>query len=274
MRYWQEKTDKHIRLADTDVYKTYPVIARGLNKHGYVDAPLQPTEVLYMGTCDIMSSITDPDRRWCAQFHTALSGNAPLVSIGSSAAGFPTQIRRLLSFVKNYGPPATLMMTVARPDGLEYVNSRGECYNVNSRIGTPQFLNRRGMLLEQDYRDWCTQTSQFQGFQTAQQFRYTLEERFSFLETICLAYNIRLQWTFNLSDAAIVMLHRYLTELECVPPAMKSWINTPIGPWVLSRTTTCSASSRILSDGFGKTLSVRCRRTTSSSKNSSRAMTS
>lgn len=221
MSYWNEINDNHIRLIDTDVFKTYPVVKGRVNKHGYVDAEFQPSQVLYMGTCDIISPIEYPSNRWIEKLHTARSADIPLIAIGSPAAGIQSTIRRLYSYIKNFGPPKTLYLTLARFDGYEYVNKSGRCYNVNSRIGTPQYLKKRALLADDEYNVWIKQIDAYKNLYNIHNNRYLLEERFAFLETICTTYNIKLQWTFNPSDACIVVLHRNIDIFDDISPFMK-----------------------------------------------------
>jgi len=221
MKYWGEKADTHIRLCDTNVYQGYPCVSGKVNEHGYVDAPLGKSDVLYMGTCDIMSSVPVPEQRWVALLHNKKYSSLPFMTIGSSAAGLPSMVRRLHSYVSNYGAPKKLFLTVARFEGYEYVNKSGKCYNVNSRVGTPQFLKRREMLSDEEFSTWLLQVSNYKRLYNIQNNQYILEERFAFIETLCKAYGIEMQWTFNLSDACIVAMHRNISIFENISSFMK-----------------------------------------------------
>ena len=229
MKYWTETIDSHIRLAETDVYKTYEGLKNGLNKDGYVDDILQPSDVIFMGSCDLMTSMPTPQLRWAKLLHNSKHSTSPFVAIGSSAAGLPTTIRRLHSYIQNYGPAKLLYLSVARIDGLECVNQSGLCYNVNSRIGTPKYLNRRNLLAPREFNAWVAQVDAFKMVNNLHYVQYILEERFSFLELMCKHYNIELKWTINLTDAAIVTIYKNIGAFNAITPFMKeSFVGVPL----------------------------------------------
>ena len=126
MKYWEENKDNHIRFSDTDLYRVRGSLDGKLSKEGYLCEKLQKSDVLYLGSCDIMSSMSDKDKRWSVLLHKELSPDQPFIALGTIGSGFPTMVRRLHSFVKNYGAPKTLYMTIPRFDGYEYVNKSGK----------------------------------------------------------------------------------------------------------------------------------------------------
>lgn len=220
MTYWYEPIDSHIKFSDADYFQRQSNFQNRINEFGYFDAPLGPTSVLYMGTCDIMSQLPNLKDRWIEKVQLALNPEVPLMSVGSIAAGLASMIRRLHAFIQNNGAPSILRLTVARFDGYEFVNSSGKCYNVNSRIGSPQFLKRRNLLTDEQFNLWEEQVCSFKKLDS-ENVRYVLEERFAFLELMCKAYNISLQWSFNLSDACIVVLHNNIDLFKSITPFMQ-----------------------------------------------------
>lgn len=221
MKYWNEKVDQHIRLAETDVYQSYPSLTGRINKNGYIDEELKSSDVIYMGTCDIMSAIPDRNQRWAKLLHDSRTPDAPFITIGSPAAGFPSVIRRLNSYIHHYGPPKTLYLTIARFEGYEYVNKSGKCYNVNSRAGTPRFLKKRNLLTDKEFEVWNLQIDAYKNLYNIENNRYLLEERFVVLELLCKMYKIELRWGFNLSDACIVALHHNIEIFNDISDFMK-----------------------------------------------------
>ena len=221
MNYWKEETDSHIRLGETDIYQTYPCVSGRININGYIDSPLMSSDVIYMGSCDIMSSILYPEKRWCELLHKERNPSLPLIAIGSSAAGLPSTIRRLYSYIQIYGPPKKLYLSVARFEGYEYVNKSGLCYNVNSRAGTPRFLKKRNLLTNEEFNIWNLQTDVYKQMYNIHNNEYLLEERFAFIETLCRLHNIELKWTFNLSDACIVALYKNISIFKNISNFMK-----------------------------------------------------
>lgn len=220
MKYWTELTDSHIRLGETDVYQSRSSISGRINEHGYIDDILQSSDVVFMGTCDIMSSV-DRDRRWISLIHEQKYNKLPLVAIGSPAAGLPTMIRRLNSYIHHYGAPKFLYFSVARFEGYEYVNKSGLCYNVNSRAGTPRYLKKRELLTDEEFETWNIQIEAYKKLYNIENNRYLLEERFMLLELLCKTYNINLRWGFNLSDASIVALYNNLEIFNDISEFMK-----------------------------------------------------
>jgi hypothetical protein len=221
MTYWNEKVDSHIRLGETDVYQTYPMLAGKINEQGYIDDIIGPSEVVYFGSCDFMSSLPSKEERWVSMLHETKYPDLPCMAIGTSGTGLPTTVRRLHSYIHNYGPPKRIYMSISRFESYEYVNQSGHCYNVNSRIGTPRYLKKRNLLSDREFNIWKSQVDIYKELYDIKNNQYILEERFAFIETMCKAYGIELNWTFNLSDAAIVILHRNIAIFEHISDFMK-----------------------------------------------------
>jgi len=221
MTYWNEKVDTHIRLGETDVYQTYPMLRGKIREQGYIDDIIGPSEVIYFGSCDFMSSLPFKEKRWVSMLHAARYPNLPCMAIGTSGTGLPTTVRRLHSYIHNYGPPRRIYMTISRFESYEHVNQSGQCYNVNSRIGTPRYLKKRNLLSDHEFDIWESQVRVYKELYNINNNQYILEERFAFIETMCKAHGIELSWTFNLSDAAIVILHRNISIFENISDFMK-----------------------------------------------------
>lgn len=209
MTYWNEINDSHLPFWKIEAYDSYRRVNDQINENGYRGSPLQPSKVVYLGTCDIMN-LLHGELRWSIRHHQDFHSTEPFIALGTVASGVPTMVRRLYAYIQNFGAPEYIYMTIPRFDGYEYVNKSGKCYNVSSRVGSAKFCHRAGMVDDDELDTWMTQLDANRKLNNPNNIRYMLEERFAFIETMCKAHNIKLKWTFNLSDASILVLHENL----------------------------------------------------------------
>ena len=221
MTYWNEKEDLHIRFWNTDIYGSYWKIRHEINEQGYRGDELQSSKVIFLGTCDIMTNLTDKTQRWSELVHSKLHGDQPFIALGTVASGLPTMIRRLYSYIQYFGAPELVYMTIPRFDGSEFVNKSGNCYNVSSRVGSANFCRRADFVDDEEHTVWLMQLEANKKLNNIHNMQYILEERFAFIETICKANSIKLKWTFNPSDAAITVLYRNHRVFEHISDFMK-----------------------------------------------------
>ena len=228
MTYWNEKDDSHIRFWNTDTYGSYWRIKDEITAEGYRGDKLQSSEVIFLGTCDVMTNIVDGELRWSKLVHTKLHADQPFIALGTVATGLPTIVRRLYSYIQNFGAPKLVYMTVPRFDGYEFVNKSGKCYNASSRVGSANFCRRAEFVDDEEHSVWLMQLEANKKLNNAYNIQYMLEERFAFIETICKAHNIDLKWTFNPSDAAIAVLYKNCQIFENISDFMKeSFVGNP-----------------------------------------------
>jgi len=228
MTYWNEINDSHIKFWNSDKYPSYYKIKNSINKQGYRSDVLKPSEVVYLGTCDVMASIDQGDLRWTSVLHRNRHFDQPYIALGTVASGLPAMIRRLYSYIQNFGSPKYVYMTVPRIDSYEFVNKSGNCYNLSSRTGSARFALKAGLVDEQEFDIWVAQLEANKRLNNPENIKYILEERFAFIETICKAYDIKLKWTFNPSDASIVVLYRNLSAFKDISDFMKeSFVGLP-----------------------------------------------
>lgn len=228
MTYWNETDDSHIRFWNSENYGSYWRIKEEINEQGYRGDLLQSSEVLFLGTCDIMTNLPQRQQRWAELVHSDLYLEKPLIALGTVATGLPTMVRRLYSYIQNFGAPKYLYMTVPRFDGYEYVNTSGKCYNVSSRVGSANFCKNAGMITDDEHATWLIQLEANKKLNNAYNIQYILEERFAFIETLCMAHDIKLRWTFNPSDAAISVLYKNIQVIENISNFMKdSFVGLP-----------------------------------------------
>ncbi len=242
MTYWNVKTDKMLNLSAAPAYKRWaPGNYESLSEEGYQGDDLVSSEVIYVGSCDAMSGIKDISQRWQVLHHTSTHPDQPFIVIGSISAGLPSMIRRIYSYIQNYGAPKIIYLTIPRFDSYEYVNSSGICIPLSDRYITAQFSLENALVNEDDYKVWVDQLAASIQRVNPHQMLYLIQERFAFIETICLAYNITLQWTFNPSDGATLILDRYISCFEHISCFMKEsfvglpqirdlWIDRSVGP--------------------------------------------
>ena len=222
MTYWNEVGDSHIRFWSTPAYRGYYRTRSKITDQGYRCDTLQSSDVVYLGTCDLMTSIEEDNARWAELLHKEKYSDKPLICLGTVASGLPTMVRRLYAYIENFGAPKELYMTVPRFDGYEYVNKSGKCYNVSSRKGSAYFCYDTGLIERNELDTWLLQLESNKQLRNPFNNQYMLEERFAFIEMICKAHNIKLQWTFNLSDASVVVLYHNISSFEHISEFMKS----------------------------------------------------
>lgn len=222
MTYWNEREDSHIKFWNTDEYKSYWRIRDQINNEGYRGDKLQSSDVIYLGTCDIMTNLIEGNQRWSELVHNKLHSDQPFIALGTVASGLPTMVRRLYSYINNFGAPKRLYMTVPRFDGYEFVNKSGKCYNASSRIGSANFCRRANLIDDEEHIVWLAQLEANKKLSNINNMKYLLEERFAFIETLCRLHSIDLKWTFNPSDAAIAVLYRNHVIFKDISDFMKS----------------------------------------------------
>jgi hypothetical protein len=221
MTYWNEKDDSHIRFWNTDVYGSYWRIRDQINEEGYRGDKLQPSEVVFLGTCDIMTNLLDGSQRWSELVHNELHKDQPFIVLGTVASGLPSMVRRLYSYIQNFGAPKIVYMTIPRFDGYEFVNKSGKCYNASSRVGSTNFCRKVDLIDDEEHIVWLMQLEVNKRLNNIHNMQYIIEERFAFIETLCKAHNIKLKWTFNPSDAAISVLYKNKQVFENISNFMK-----------------------------------------------------
>lgn len=221
MTYWNEINDSHLQLGFTNTYQEFPSINQHINSEGYVGDLLEPSDAVFLGTCDIMSIADSPELHWARQLHKERHPNSKFIALGSTGVGLPTMVRRLYAYIQNHGAPKNLYMLVPRFDGYEFVNTDSKCYNVSSRFSTPFFCERNNMISLYDLNNWVQQLKAAKKTNNKNNILYVVEERFAFIETLCKLHDINLKWSFNLSDMSIRVLYENLSIFENMSNYMK-----------------------------------------------------
>lgn len=228
MTYWNEIEDSHVRFWGPERYQSYYKIKDEMNVQGYRGDILQSSDILYLGSCDVMSSIPDNNARWPMLLHNNKHLNHPFIALATVGSGLPSMVRRLYSYIQNFGAPKLIYMTVPRFDGHEFVNKSGKCYNVSSRIGSANYCKKVNLIDDEELAVWLAQLAANRRLNNPHNTQYILEERFAFIETLCKAHNMKLKWTFNPSDAGIAVLYRNLPVIEHISDFMKaSFVGIP-----------------------------------------------
>ena len=221
MTYWNEIDDSHIRFWNSPIYQSYWKVKDKITEQGYRGDLLQSSEVIYLGTCDVMTNFVEDGVRWPELIHSVLYPNTPFIALGTVASGLPTMVRRLYSYIQNFGAPKQIYMTVPRFDGREFVNKSGKCYNVSSRVGSARFCKNANLIDQEEHDTWVRQLEANKQLNNIANTQYILEERFAFIETLCRLHDIKLKWTFNPSDAAISVLYKNIGAIENISDFMK-----------------------------------------------------
>jgi hypothetical protein len=228
MTYWNEIADTHLPLYKTDRYLEARSIREDVNTEGSVGDLLVSSDVIFVGSCDIMTLVSDKDYHWARKIHKELHSSSPFIALGVTAGGLPTIVRKLYSYIQNFGAPKIVYMTIPRFEGYEYVNKSGKCYNASSSIRTVNFSLNQGIVNEEESATWLAQLEANELIRNQHNNLYILEERFAFIETICKLHNITLRWTFNPSGPAIDALYKNLPAFENISNFMKdSFVGLP-----------------------------------------------
>lgn len=228
MTYWNEIADTHLPLYKTERYLEARSIREDVNTEGSVGDLLVSSDVIFVGSCDIMTLVSDKDFHWARKLHKKLHSDSPFIALGVTAGGLPTIVRKLYAYIQNFGAPKTVYMTIPRFEGYEFVNKSGNCYNASSSIRTVNFSLNQGIITEEESDTWLAQLEANELNRNQYNNLYILEERFAFIETICKLHNITLRWTFNPSGPAIDALHKNLPAFENISDFMKnSFVGLP-----------------------------------------------
>ena len=228
MTYWNEVADTHLPLYKTDRYLEARSIREDVNVEGSVGDLLVPSDVIFVGSCDVMTIVSDRSCHWFRKIHHIMHPDSPLIALGVTAGGLPTIVRKLYSYISNFGAPKTVYLTIPRFEGYEYVNKSGKCYNASSSIKTVNFSLNQGIINEEESSTWLSQLDSNERIRNQHNNLYILEERFAFIETLCKLHNINLRWTFNPSGPSIDALYHNLSAFENISTFMKdSFVGLP-----------------------------------------------
>ena len=221
MTYWNEIADSHLKIYMAPPYQACRSIREDINSQGYVGDLLTKSDVVFLGTCDVMSAWYDKDKQWARHIHKTLYPTSPFIALGTKSSGVPSIIRRLYSYIQNFGAPKEVYITFPRFDNYEYVNDEGLCYTISANHTVAELCRTHNIVTQTDYEKWTGRlNSQIQS-QNSHNIRYMIEERFAFLETICKLHNIKLHWTFNPTSFSIEVLYQNLSCFENITDFMK-----------------------------------------------------
>ena len=207
MTYWNETLDLQVPLYRTSKYLQSKSFRENINDQGTMGDILAPSDVIFVGSCDVMSLVSDSTLRWSKKIHTELYHSSPYIALGSTSGGMPTIVRKLYSYIANFGPPKHVYLTVPRFDGYEYVNKSGKCYNVSSAVKTAEYALKTNIVNEDEAVIWLRQLDVNKKLKNTNNTLYVLEERFAFIETVCKLHSINLKSTFNTSGPSIRILY-------------------------------------------------------------------
>lgn len=221
MTYWNEIGDTHVPLYRTDAYQKSKTFRENVNSEGSIGDKLTRSDVIFVGSCDIMSLIPDMSQHWAKLVHKSLHSASPFIALGVTAGGLPTIIRKLYSYISNFGAPKCVYLTIPRFDGYEYVNKSGKCYNASSSTKTVGFALKQGVINEDESNTWLMQLESNAKLRNTYNNLYILEERFAFIETICKLHSIKLKWTFNPSGPSVDVLYNNLNLFDGISDYMK-----------------------------------------------------
>jgi hypothetical protein len=228
MTYWNEISDTHIKIYKAPPYQACRSIREDINSEGYVGDLLSSSDVIFLGSCDIMSAWYDSEKQWARHIHKTLYSSSPFIALGTKSSSVPTLIRRLYAYIQNFGAPKEVYLTIPRFDSYEYVNDEGVCYTASTNMTLANLAFKYNIVTQNDYEKWIGRLNAQKAAQNAHNIRYVLEERFAFLETICKLHDINLHWTFNPTSLSIEVLYENLACFENISNFMKeSFVGLP-----------------------------------------------
>lgn len=228
MTYWNEIADTHLPLYKTQRYLKSRGIRENVNDEGSFGDRLSSSDVIFIGSCDVMTIVSNEETYWTRKVHRLLHPTSPFIVLGVTAGGLPTIVRKLYAYILNFGAPKTVYLTVPRFEGYEYVNKSGKCYNASSSIKTVEFSLEQQLINEEEATVWLHQLKSNELNRNTYNNLYILQERFAFIETICKLHNINLKWTINPSGPAIDALYHNLKAFEDISSFMKnSFVGLP-----------------------------------------------
>jgi len=221
MTYWNEISDSHLKIYKAPPYQACRSIREDINSQGYVGDLLAKSDVVFLGTCDIMSAWYDAEKQWARHIHKTLYLTSPFIALGTKSSSVPSMVRRLYAYIQNFGAPKEVYMTMPRFDSYEYVNSEGICYTASTNTVLADLARKYDIVNQTDYDNWLGRLNAQKAAQNAHNIRYVLEERFAFIETLCKLHNIKLHWTFNPTSLSIEVLYENLACFENITDFMK-----------------------------------------------------
>lgn len=228
MTYWNEINDTHLELYRTPRYRKARSIREDVNEQGSVGDILVPSDVIFIGSCDIMTVVPNKKSHWVRKLHDAKHKDSPLIALGVTAGGLPTIVRKLYAYIHNFGAPKIVYLTIPRFEGYEYVSKSGKCYNASSSVVTVKFALAQEIVTSDEANIWLHQLESNALNRNIHNNLYILEERFAFIETLCKLHNIKLQWSFNPSANSINALYENLLAFEHISNFMKeSFVGMP-----------------------------------------------
>jgi hypothetical protein len=76
MTYWNEVSDTHLKIYKAPPYQACRSIREDINSQGYVGDLLTDSDVVFLGSCDIMSAWYDVEKQWARHIHKTLYSNS------------------------------------------------------------------------------------------------------------------------------------------------------------------------------------------------------
>jgi hypothetical protein len=209
--YWNNTHGNTVDLSALGHYADFDHMT-ATTPEGYRCDSLQPSPMIFLGSCDMNGPIEDSNRVWSKLLHDKLSLDNPIpyIALGKVHISFISVVRRLYTFCKKYGPPKQVFIVVPRPAALEIPLYDNTLINLSERNPLPKFLHKFGKIGVDELK----MTDQVVNFVKSQSnstsyHLYQFEHASAFLETICERYGIELRWTPNLSVSAVSYYAEY-----------------------------------------------------------------
>lgn len=174
---------------------------------GYRCDPLQPTPVLYLGSCDMSGAIAEPGMDWASllyKYHVAARGDFPFIAMSRLVTGCDAILRRLNAFCQKYGAPEEVYVVLPRVSVQEVTIDGGRVLSVCERVRYANWLHRHGIIDERS-KDKATKYMEFaRSVRDDGEYQlYHLEHFAMVMSLLQKVYGFKFYWTPNLSSTAI-----------------------------------------------------------------------
>lgn len=212
--FWDNTNSNTLPVHDAGWYNNHPHMTPTIPE-GYNCDNLQPSPVLFVGSCDLDGPISDTSKCWAKLLHRELTKgqNVPYIALGKMTAGFMSFPRRILTYCEKYGPPKKIYAVVPRPVAIEIPLTNQQIVSVSNRKVFPNWLFKHKKISQEELdlllnvSDFCESQLNNDNYQI-----YKFEETVAFIKTICKLYDVKFNWTINLSDSAIVYYEKFLNK--------------------------------------------------------------
>ncbi len=207
--FWNTSKDNTVDLVIGDYYSAFKNM-RVTTAEGYRCDPLQSSEVLYLGSCDINGPLDDPEAVWSKLIHTQQGLRCPYIALSRINTGADAMVRRLTGYCEQFGPPKKLYAVLPRASGIE-VPIKGTLVSIGAHSLFIDYLLKIDRIDEAEHKTLLKAVEFFKTQQDSAEYHlYKFEQSSAMLRMICERYGIELRWTPNISATGNDYFNRWM----------------------------------------------------------------